>query len=786
MKSFKLLGKTIKFTDEQLLYFSIRDEYMKFAIDANSKARKEFYDVFNNFSDLYENGATWILGYLLPVVDYAVKNLGKMKYYDLDSDSFIDLMDTSSLRKCINRVVAVKEEIEAAEEERERERAARTEAAGSSWSGGGFGVSGAIKGAATAGALNLGGAALSGAFNMIGRGISAASNAGKLKKFLESEETITSFADTLVDLIFEVRNTFISVAEKNCKNFKIKQLYSSDREKAERIFKNIKGGVVPEDDIIDNITRIIEQYPYISEVYEYLAKNYDDKNLEIETIADFFNYDIKAIKKNKLDEYFEGLPKKTEAEMIAARKAMSNYAKKIGIKDYQNYPRLEKLIIDYDRNERTFNGVEYPSRELAYKHKELYDFFIKLDLDTEEKAIEAKETIITQAEKLEINLEFDKKARTAGGKIFKTREEADIANRHIQLNTYFKSLKLSTEQKAIAARELINNKIQELNLGPMENYEPLENLIKKLHIHEENMRYIELFNDLDFNKIYVYPKIPEDKLASAINSYDANIKSEDVLVLVDDTFLGGCEDGLIITKTHMYFHSSSTNSVSITNPIVLTFTTGWLGTKIFVDGEEFGKLSISDKTALTVLFDGVEKLSNNTHKTAIKKNKKKTAEAERVSESESPAQTAQNKKQSKTSSKKQGSSKNTSNNCNPQEFFNGIKDNKIFISPNIPEKKLSNALTSYARNISSKDVLVLIDDTLMGGAKDGCILTSSAIYAKEFMGEIRKKDLSSGMKIALDGKKLIIDGQTFIGFTMPDESALKMFVKAINKLLNNC
>ena len=123
----------------------------------------------------------------------------------------------------------------------------------------------------------------------------------------------------------------------------------------------------------------------------------------------------------------------------------------------------------------------------------LYDFFVKLDLNTEEKAIEAKKTIIKQAEKLEIKLEnnlypplenllseFDKKARTAGGKIFKTREEADIANRHIQLNTYFKSLKLSTEQKAIAARELINTKIQELNLGPMENYEPLENLIKKL------------------------------------------------------------------------------------------------------------------------------------------------------------------------------------------------------------------------------------------------------------------------------------------------------------------
>ena len=782
MKSFNLLEKTINFTDEQLLYFSIRSEYMKIALDAAAKARNEFYDVFQKFSDLHEKGATWIVSYLTPVVEHAIKELGNMKYYDLDSDTFFELMNTDSLSECLNRVLAKKEEVESTEEERERERAARTEAAGSSWSGGGFGLSGALKGAATAGALNLGGAAISGTFNMIGRGISACANAAKLRNFLEAEETIDSFINTLIKLIFEVRDTFIAVAEENCKKFKIKQLCASDREKAERIFKNIKANIIPEEDILDNIIRIIEQYPYIEEVYQYLAEKYDDKNFEIEDIADFFNYDIKTIKKQKLDSYFSELPCKTESQMLSARKAMKAYAKKIGIKNYKTYSKLEEMIEDYDKKARTFNGIEYPSRELANKHKELYNFFTGLKLDTEEKALNAKNIITAQAEKLELKLEndqypplekllceFDKKARTAGDKIFATREEADLANRHIQLDEFFQSMNLSTEQQAIAAREVINQKIEELKINSIRKYEPLENLIKQLHIHEENMYFAEFFKNVDFNKIFIYPDIPENKLNSAIKSYNADIKSTDVIVIVDDTFLGGCEDGIIITKTHMYFHSANTVNIPITNPITFTLSKTWTGTKIFADNELIGKLTITDETVLTILFNSLETMINSL----------KTSSPKIKNNQSTKSKPTNSNKSKKTVNKAQ------KNNDTPLEILNNIKDEKIFIAPNIPAKKINNALSSYASSISPEDVLVLIDDTLWGGAKDGCILTTSEIYAKEFMGEIKTKVLSSDLKITLENKKLFINDQVFINFTMPNESSLKLFVSAIKKLLPN-
>ncbi len=53
----------------------------------------------------------------------------------------------------------------------------------------------------------------------------------------------------------------------------------------------------------------------------------------------------------------------------------------------------------------------------------------------------------------------------------------------------------------------------------------------------------------------------------------------------------------------------------------------------------------------------------------------------------------------------------------------------VFFYPDIPDKKLSNAKKSYAKN--AKDIIMLFDDTVFGGAKEGIILTKDYIYAKE-------------------------------------------------------
>jgi hypothetical protein len=60
-----------------------------------------------------------------------------------------------------------------------------------------------------------------------------------------------------------------------------------------------------------------------------------------------------------------------------------------------------------------------------------------------------------------------------------------------------------------------------------------------------------------------------------------------------------------------------------------------------------------------------------------------------------------------------------------------ISDTSLFVKPQIPQKKFDGASSSYATGVSISDVLVLIDITVWGGAKEGMIVTSESIYFKE-------------------------------------------------------
>lgn len=52
----------------------------------------------------------------------------------------------------------------------------------------------------------------------------------------------------------------------------------------------------------------------------------------------------------------------------------------------------------------------------------------------------------------------------------------------------------------------------------------------------------------------------------------------------------------------------------------------------------------------------------------------------------------------------------------------------LFFRDNIPEKKLTNAIAKYASNVDSSRVVFLYDDTVFGSAKDGFLITDSALY----------------------------------------------------------
>jgi hypothetical protein len=92
-----------------------------------------------------------------------------------------------------------------------------------------------------------------------------------------------------------------------------------------------------------------------------------------------------------------------------------------------------------------------------------------------------------------------------------------------------------------------------------------------------------------------------------------------------------------------------------------------------------------------------------------------------------------------------------------QKSLEGFTHKSLYVGT-IPPRKLSNAITTYATQVSPEDVLLLYDNTVFGSAKDGLLLTPEGVYWRNDSGEadrlrydeIRKVDvlkyaLSSGL-----------------------------------------
>ncbi|MDR2367904.1 MAG: hypothetical protein LBF58_07330 [Deltaproteobacteria bacterium] len=113
-----------------------------------------------------------------------------------------------------------------------------------------------------------------------------------------------------------------------------------------------------------------------------------------------------------------------------------------------------------------------------------------------------------------------------------------------------------------------------------------------------------------------------------------------------------------------------------------------------------------------------------------------------------------------------------------------VTNNCVFVRPDIPEGKAVNARNTYATDISVTDIIILIDDTLFGGAKDGMIITLNDIYYHVMGSPNGKVEIKSINRIVLDKRKLFINEKLTYSFTMPDKILLGLIVDFIKELIN--
>lgn len=105
-------------------------------------------------------------------------------------------------------------------------------------------------------------------------------------------------------------------------------------------------------------------------------------------------------------------------------------------------------------------------------------------------------------------------------------------------------------------------------------------------------------------------------------------------------------------------------------------------------------------------------------------------------------------------------------------FANGQIRNRIFITPDIPSKKLQNARSKFIT--SSDEVIVLVDDTLFGSSKDGLAITENYIYAKQSMDAAKSMKIASVKSVTIQSNKLnsldvYLNGNLFVTLSTIDK-----------------
>lgn len=265
-------------------------------------------------------------------------------------------------------------------------------------------------------------------------------------------------------------------------------------------------------------------------------------------------------------------------------------------------------------------------------------------------------------------------------------------------------------------------------------------------------------------KIYVAPNIPKKLLSNALTSYGLSVDPAEIVILIDDTVFGSGKDGCLIGLKHLGIKEIFTDSVAYDFDEIDVIEVK--GNKLFLDDEKVISFNVPDKKDIKECFDLIDEwLSISSSE----------APASRVS---SPALLASADAEELQSSEVQ---------VVLQKVLAAVERmglERVYVQPHIPQKKLQAALCSYGSSMAEDDVLVLIDDTLFGSAKEGLLIGKSTLALKMVFDAPRIFFWKHLISVAVEKRDFYVNSRKIGSFTQLSGKELMAFCSVINSALS--
>ncbi len=264
-------------------------------------------------------------------------------------------------------------------------------------------------------------------------------------------------------------------------------------------------------------------------------------------------------------------------------------------------------------------------------------------------------------------------------------------------------------------------------------------------------------------KIYVSPDIPKKLLSNAVSAYAPHVDPSEVLVLIDDTVFGSGKDGALVTADELVVKEI------FTDPAVYPFdrmqAISGQGNKVYAGKKAIMTLNVPAKEDVQVFFTLLGKWAAGRDQAGDVPDAQASAGTTAVGSELTDEQVEQLAEAILVAAQR-------------------LAPERVFVQPHIPPKKLQAALASYGGNLAADDVLVLVDDTLFGSAKEGLLLARETLALKMVFDTPRLFFWRHTQELHVEKRDLFVNSRKIGSLTQLGSKELTPFLNAINQALD--
>ena len=481
------------------------------------------------------------------------------------------------------------------------------------WEGGGFGVSGAIKGAVTASAMN----ATSGAFHSLVNGIGNIANNYQANKAIDEyynnpelkENLLTAIEEDILTLKGFVVQYFEMITEVKFNT----ELYTIEKlNRSIDIYNELLNDYNCKEKLEENIVEMLTSYPLDSDYYYIALKSYGDEIQGINDFAKFFSISLdsvrEAIKKEK--EYDEALNKKLGNARILLEKDLGDnliyerevinltkdLIKNVSLAyEYFNNERLEFIYDHIEPNsEKIFNaalenyldyhdetplvfynnstsilkseGFVITNKNFITHDKNMKRINISISginqVSLEDKNLKVNSTVVNtsmiESDDIEIFrqiIEFTiftiKHSKVLNNnKELVIKDKLNLKNKYFQYNNHVDRAIL--EKKLGQAVDIFDNTLKKNRLynGYKDKINPVLKMDVKTIIEQYKGDNLYFIGEELTSKVI-------NKLNNVYSTYAKEMQDSEIeYILFDNTLWGGAREGFLVTSEYIYVHNA--------------------------------------------------------------------------------------------------------------------------------------------------------------------------------------------------------------------------------------